>query len=235
MSISIISGITNESWTLPYDGEEVKLEVKKPGYHHTLFISNRNGFRNRHPWEVFFRLLNELVWYYSIRVQDINGSHGQFCANANFLPHEDSYAIRLSGFKQKVFEENKHLALGFFREGTSSGSAYYAFMCYAKILEIPFKDGRSKGDWIDQEIPKLTGQLAISFRDRRVHMLGEKTLGMWLKEDGRDALSHANIQSQKVVRDPNSYNDWSDIKWGNEVMRELAERVIIEKLGVPAK
>ncbi len=112
---------------------------------------------------------------------------------------------------------------------------YYRFLCYSKILEIPFKDGKKKGNWIDKEIPNLKGGLAISFRDRRVNVLGGKTLGKWLKEDGRDALSHANVQKEKIVRDPNSYQDWDDIKWGNIVMHELAEKVIVAKLGVPPR
>jgi hypothetical protein len=235
MPISIENGIVKESWTLSYDGEEANLEAGKPRQPHTLFTSNRKGFRDRHPWEIFFRILNELVWFYNIRVQDINGGHGSYCANLNFLPHDDSYAIQLAGFEQSVFDTKQHLALGFFREAVSSGSAYYAFMCYAKILEIPFKDGNSKGDWIEQEIPNLKGELATSVRDRRAHILGGETLGMWLKKEGRDALSHANIQNGKTVRDPNSYYDWDEIKWGNTVMCELAKKVIIEKLGVTTK
>ncbi len=235
MPISIENGIVDENWMLTYDGEEVKLEVKQSNLPQTLFITNRKGFRGRHPWEIFFRILNEFVWFYDITIQDVNGGHGEYCANLNYLPNDDSYAIRLFDFKQQVFKDDQHLALGFFREGVSSGSSYYAFLCYAKILEIPFKDGKSKGDWIDHEIPNLKGELAVSLRDRRVHMLGGKTLGMWLKKDGRDALSHANIQSGKTVRDPNSYQDWDEIKWGNTAMRELAEKVIIEKLGVTNK
>lgn len=85
------------------------------------------------------------MWFYEIEVSDIAGGHSDYSANADFLPNDNSYAIRLAKFKQRVFNENQHLALGFYREGVSSGSAYYAFLCYAKLLEIPFKDGREKG------------------------------------------------------------------------------------------
>ncbi len=235
MPISIRDGIVDETWGFSYDGEEVTLRVEKPRLPHSLRIVNKAGFKNRHPWEVFFRVLNEFVWFYGIEVANIGGGHGNYSANAEFLPSDDSYAIRLEGFRQRVLDDNQHLALGFYREGISSGSTYYAFLCYAKILEIPFKDGKTKGDWIDQAVPKLRTSLAKSMRDRRIHMLGEKPLGRWLKEEGRDALSHANIQSGRVVRDPNSFKDWDDIKWGNTVMHELAEKVIIEELGVQGK
>jgi hypothetical protein len=235
MPIDISKGITNESWTIAYDDEEILLEIKRPNRPHSLFIKNRKGFQNRHPWEIFFLFFNELVWFYDITIKNVNGGSGDYCANANFLPSEDSYAIELNCFKQQVFDIDQHLALGFFREGVSSGSPYYAFLCYSKILEIPFKDGKSKGTWIDQEIPNLQGDLSVSLRDRRVKALGGKTLGIWLREDGRHALSHANIQKGNTVRDPNSYQDWDDIKWGNEVMHELAVKAIIEKLGVPER
>lgn len=232
MPISIRDGIVDKSWVFAYDGEDVTLHVEKPRYPHTLHIANRTGFRRRHPWETFFRILNEFAWYYGVKVKDLNGAHGKYSANANFLPDDDSYAIRLPDFKQQVFKEAQHLALGFFREGMSSGSAYYAFLCYAKILEIPFKDGTEKGIWIDESIQHLESNLAVSMRDRRIDVLGGKTLGLWLQKDGRNALSHAKIQSGKLVRDPNSYRDWNDIKWGNTVMRELAEKVIVEELSV---
>ncbi|MDD5681105.1 MAG: hypothetical protein PHI59_07670 [Candidatus Omnitrophica bacterium] len=235
MPISIKHGIVNENWTFTYDEEQVKLEIKKPRLPHTLFIQNKIGFKKRHPWEIFFRVLNEFVWFYDITVKDINGGHGDYCANINFLPNIDNYAIKLDNFKQEIFEKDQHLALGFYREGVSSGSAYYAFLCYSKILEIPFKNGKSKGTWIEQEISSLQGDLAVSVRDRKVHMLGGKTLGTWLRENGRNALAHADIQSGRTVRDPNNYQDWDEIKWGNAVMHELAEKAMVDCLKIKNK
>lgn len=234
MPIDIASGISDESWNIVYDNETLSLKVERSGQPHALFIKNTKGF-DRHPWEIFFRFLNELVWFYDIEVCEMNGGHGDYCANANFLPSDDNYAIRMCGFSQQVFEVHQHLALGFYREGVSSGSPYYSFLCYAKILEIPFKSGKEKGEWIDQEILNLRSELAVSLRDRKVGILGGKSLGIWLLEDGRHALAHANIHSRNTVRDPNCYQDWDDIKWGNVAMKELAEKVISEKLHVPAR
>lgn len=233
MPISIKGEIFDETWKFVYDDEEVALHVRAPRSFHSLHISNRKGFKKKHPWGIFFRIINEFVWYYGIEVTNLNGAHGDYAANANFMPNDDGYAVRIHHFQQQVFGETQHLALGFYREAVSGGSPYYAFLCYAKILEIPFKDGKAKGVWIENEIRNLRSSLALAMRDRRLHMLGDKPLGAWLKEDGRDALAHANIQSGRVVRDPNSHKDWDDIKWGNAVMSELAQKIIVEKLGVP--
>jgi hypothetical protein len=61
MPIDPFIGIINESWNVVYNNETIKLEVKRPQSPHGLFITNKNGFRARHPWEIFFCFFNELV------------------------------------------------------------------------------------------------------------------------------------------------------------------------------
>lgn len=233
MPITTDKGVIDESWSIRYDDEEVIVQAGKRRLHHTLLLKSRNGFERHHPFEVFFRVLNELVWFLDVKLEDINGGHGRFSANLNFQANDDSYMTSLSRFQQQVHSSEQHLALGFFREGHCSSSAFYQFLCFAKILEIPFRDGKDKGIWIDQAICELRDELALTVKDRDVVMLKGKTLGMWLKQDGRDALSHANIIGGATVRDPNSYRDWDEIKWANTVMRELAERVMMDKIGIP--
>ncbi|MEX2578311.1 MAG: methylamine utilization protein MauJ [Verrucomicrobiales bacterium] len=235
MPISIDSGVIDETWIIAYDGREVQVEASKRRFYHTLVTRDRTGFGGNHPFDVFFRVLNELVWFAGIQVDDLNGSHGEYCANLNFRASDDSYLIKLEGFRQQVTTEEQHLALGFFREGLSSGSAFYQFICYSKILEIPFKAGKTKGAWIEQAISGLSGELAVTARDCKIAMLGGKSLGIWLQKDGRNALSHANVRAGKAVRDPNCFKDWDEIKWGNTVMRELAEKTIVEKLHIPGR
>ena len=233
MPISIKSGVTDEKWVIAYDDREVQVEASKRRLFHTIFTRDLKGFGHHHPFDVFFRILNELVWFSDIRVDDLNGGHGEYCANLNFRASDDSYLIQLDRFRQQVTTEEQHLALGFFREGISSGSAFYQFICYAKILEIPFKNGTVKGEWIDQAIVGLRDDLAVTVRDRKIEMLGGKSLGAWLQKDGRHALSHAKIRAGEAVRDPNSFKDWDEIKWGNTVMRELTEKILVEELHIP--
>lgn len=233
MPISIDNGITDETWVIIYDNREIQVEANKRRFFHTLFAREKNGFVGNHPFDVFFRILNEFVWFSDIRVNDLNGGHGEYCANLNFMVSDDSYLVRLGQFDQQVTTEEQHLALGFFREGISSGSAFYEFICYAKILEMPFKNGKEKSNWIDKAINDLRDDLALTVRDRKIAMLDGKSLEKWLREDGRNALALAKLRGGKTVRDPNSFKDWDEIKWGNTVMRELAEKVIVEELQIP--
>jgi hypothetical protein len=231
--MSIDNGITDETWVITYDNREIKVEASKRRLFHNLIARDKKGFVGNHPFDVFFRILNEFVWFSDIKVNDLNGGHGEYCANLNFLVSSDSYLIRLEKFRQQVTTEEQHLALGFFREGLSSGSAFYEFICYAKILEMPFKNGKAKSTWIDKAINGLRDNLALTVRDRKIAMLDGKSLEKWLREDGRNALAHAKLRGGKTVRDPNSFKDWDEIKWGNTVMRELAEKVIVEELQIP--
>lgn len=233
MPISINNGVTEENWIITYDNLEVQVEASKRRFLHTLSSKNTKGFIERHPFNVFFRVLNEFVWFYDVKVGELNGGHGQYCANLNFRASADSYLIKLERFHQQVTSKEQHLALGFFREGLSSGSAFYQFICYAKILEIPFVDGKSKGEWIDRAISCLRDESAVTVRDRKLEMLGGKSLGKWLHKDGRDPLSHAKIRAGETVRDPNSFKDLDEIIWGNVVMRELAEKILVEELHIP--
>lgn len=191
MPISIYSGIVDESWLIAYDNREVRVEASKQRFFHALFASDRNGFGRIQPFDIFFRVLNELVWFLDIKVDDLNGGHGEYAANLNFRASDDSYLIKLGEFRQQVTTEEQHLALGFFREALSGGSTFYQFICYAKILEIPFKDGKAKGGWVDQAISGLQDDLV----DCKIDILGGKSLGKWLHEDCRHALAHAKVKS----------------------------------------
>ena len=233
MPISNDNGITDETWVITYDGREIQVEASKRRLFHALFARDKKGSGGSHPFDVFFRILNEFVWFSNIKVDDLNGGHGKYCANLNFRASDDSYLIQLEGFSQQVTTEEQHLALGFFREGQSSGSAFYQFICYAKILEMPFTNVKAKSAWIDQAISELRDDPAVTVRDRKIEMLGGKSLEKWLREDGRNALAHAKLKGGMAVRDPNSFKDWDEIKWGNTVMRELAEKAIVEELDIP--
>ena len=63
--------------------------------------------------------------------------------------------------------------------------------------------------------------------------LGDRSIADWLHKDGRHAIAHARLG--EIIRDPNNYNDWDEIKWANEIMQELAEMLIIQKLEVQAR
>lgn len=223
-------------WQIDYDGFTLEISVERSGKHYVKCsfreINQKSGKRENYKqaYNSTFRFFNEIVWFYNAHIFNVGGGHSH---NSHVgLYYQVDTEQYLLGFQQKVFDQKQHLALAFYREAECNESPYYRFLCYAKILEIPFEKGTLKGAWIEEQIPKLEDSLATSFRDRKIAALHDKTLADWLQKDGRHAIAHSN---HGIVRDPNNYDDWDDIKWGNTVMEELAIKLMVEVLGVPRR
>lgn len=224
----------DKPWCIEYDGFNLVINVQKRETEHTVKCNYRSkGNVYKEAFGSIFRFFNELVWFYDLRVSNINGghSHGSH-VSLNYNVNSDSYLLT---FKQRVHEEEQHLALAFFREAECNESPYYRFICFAKILEIPFIKNQHnvKKTWVEDNLKKLNNKMAASYRDRKIMSLGNRSLADWLHEDGRHAIVHA--RRGQIVRDPNNYDDWDGIKWANVIMQELAERLIIQKLMVPER
>jgi hypothetical protein len=50
----------------------VQVEASKRRFFHVLVTRDREGFGSNHPYDVFFRVLNEFVWFSDIEVDDLN-------------------------------------------------------------------------------------------------------------------------------------------------------------------
>lgn len=222
----------NKPWIFEYDGFNLEINVRKREAEHTVKCSYRTKGNYKEAYASIFHLFNELVWFYGLRVYNVNGghSHGSH-VSLNYAVNGDRYLI---SFKQRVYEKLQHLALAFFREAKCNESPYYRFMCFAKILEIPFTENqhKAKKEWVEVHLNKLKSKTASTFRDRKMGVLGNKSLADWLYKYGRHAIAHARHGG--IIRDPNNYDDWDEIKWANEIMQELAEDLIVQELKVPA-
>jgi hypothetical protein len=216
-------------FNIPYDKFNLEVRVEKMQKKHNVKCSFCSKGNHKEAYESIFRFFNELVWFYHMRISDVNGGHSQ--GSHVFLNYSANSERYLLYFSQKVHEQKQHLALGFFREALCNESPYYRFLCFDKILQTPFSSAKFKGEWIVAQIPSLADELAKNFRDRRIKELSNKTLADWLYEDGRHALVHATLG--RFIRNPNNYDDWDQIKWANTVMEDLARKCITDKLGVP--
>ncbi len=218
------------TFNIKYDNFNLEVRVAKMRKEHNVKCSYRSVKDYKKAFQSIFRFFNELVWFYGMHISDINGGHSQ--GSHVFLNYSANNERYLLSFAQKVHDEKQHLAIGFYREALCNESPYYRFLCFDKILQVPFQDGKLKGEWLQAQLSFLDDELAKNFRDRRIKELSDKTLADWLYEDCRHALAHARLG--QFIRDPNNYDDWDQIKWANTVMEELAKKCIINKLGVPA-
>ncbi|WP_044557260.1 methylamine utilization protein MauJ [Halobacteriovorax marinus] len=220
----------SKPWELQYDGSKLIINVAKLSVQHNVrcFFSHPKTEHDAH--ESLFRFFNEVSWFQKTSISNINGCivHGSN-VYYNYNINQESYLLE---FEQRVFDKKQHLGLGFFREAISNESPFYRLLCFYKILEVPFEKSKHKDkvEWIKECITTLESELACSFRDRKVHYLGGKSLDEWLYIDGRHGVAHAHLNHP--VRDPNNYQDWEDIKWANTVLEELAKKTIVQKLSV---
>ncbi len=218
-----------QTFNIEYDKLNLEIKVEKMEKEHNIKCSFCSKGNYKKAYGSIFRFFNELVWFYDMHISAINGGHSQ---NSHiFLSYSANSEHYLFSFTQKVQDEKQHLALGFFREAFCNESPYYRFLCFDKILQVPFSKGSFKGQWLEAQLPFLTDDLAKNLRDRKIKELSNKTLADWLYKDGRQALAHATLG--QFIRDPNNYDDWDQIKWANTVMEDLAKKCIIDKLGVP--
>jgi len=234
MKNKMYEALMAETFNMKYDKFDLEIKVRKIQTEHVVKCNFRSKGNYKEAFNSIFRFFNELVWFYNIKVRDINGghSHGSH-VQLNYSVNDGCYLLY---FTQKVFDERQHLALAFFREALCNESPYYRFLCFDKILQIPFKQKQAKlkAQWIESQLLQLKDESAINFRDiqfKRIKNLENKSLASWLYKDGRQALAHA--YSDEFVRDPSSYDDWDEVKWANTVMQDLAKKCIIDKLRVP--
>ncbi len=218
-----------QTFNIKYDKFNLEVKVEKIQKEHNVKCNFHPKGNYKEAYRSIFRFFNELVWFYDMHISDINGGHSQDShVFFNYSANSEQYLL---SFTQRVHKEKQHLALGFFREALCNESPYYRFICFDKILQVPFSNGKLKGQWLKAQLPLLTDDLAKNLRDRRIKELSNKTLEDWLYQDGRHALVHATLG--RFIRDPNNYDDWDQIKWANTVMEDLAKQCIIDKLGVP--
>ena len=110
-----------------------------------------------------------------------------------------------------------------------SSSPFYRFLSYYRVLEVAIPEGKKRLQWIADRIPHLTESKASITR------LGKSKVddvGAWLYQEGRNALAHASGKGGGTVRDICDFDDWQDIVWGSEIVKELAWEVVIECLDV---
>lgn len=130
-----------------------------------------------------------------------------------------------------IFEdENVRKALAFWREGKRLDEIHdsYAFLSFYKVIESQFSDGKTKGQWITDNLVKLTGDAAKRVAELRGAGVD---VGRHLFDSGRCAIAHASLDGEIV--DPDIPKDRRRLSADLVIIEELARNYIRDVLKVP--
>lgn len=123
--------------------------------------------------------------------------------------------------------EEAATALAFYREGLSSDNHFYGFLSLYKVVAFIHPDGKQRGIWIEEVLPKLEEPSARE-RIQALEAEGAKP-AEYLRDHGRHAIAHAE---KDVFVNPDNLVDHERIYQDLPVMKALARRAIEERFGL---
>jgi hypothetical protein len=174
------------------------------------------------------RLLSAIVWDHKHPMRKVWGMAGPRRPYPSVYSPRKSVGLNIGPNFLLYFPGSKQitdlqwLALALFREAVNSGSKFYAFLCYYKILDQAFPKIGDKEHWLNIVAPGQTRE-----KKRLDQMLGKRTnLEKYLREERVNAIKHV---LQKPTLNPDDPKDENKIAFDLDVIRDLA-RMAIEKL-----
>jgi hypothetical protein len=122
--------------------------------------------------------------------------------------------------------ENFDLPLALYREGLSSGSIYYSFLSFYKVVQLAFQeDGDKIQAWVKENVRLLGSELNEWLA---LEGMEEDQIPVYLWKSCRCAIAH--VKKNKAVVDPDDPADWLRISLGVPVVRGLARLTITSGL-----
>lgn len=155
-------------------------------------------------------------------------------ASASFFPSIRSsrrlgamlYRSDFDPFNYGGDSESLDLPLALYREGLSSGSIYYSFLSFYKVVQLAFReDGEKIQAWIKENVRLLGGELNEWLA---LEGIAEEQIPNYLWRSCRCAIAH--VKKNKTVVDPDDPSDWLRISLGVPVVRGLARLTITSGL-----
>lgn len=120
-----------------------------------------------------------------------------------------------------VSSPERWLALALFKEGINSGSIFYRFLNFWKILEVAIKDKTSRWNWINSQAPTM-GQ----YQGRLTQIMAlSATIAEYLDYSGRCAIAHV---FRRPFVNPDDHEDYVRISQDVPIAEHLARKAVTE-------
>jgi methylamine utilization protein MauJ len=123
--------------------------------------------------------------------------------------------------------EDLDFALSLYREGLSSGSIYYSFLSFYKVVQLAFGETKESAAWVNENVRRLGGEVREWLEQEGIP---EDQIADHLWNSGRCAIAHVSGRPGKPVVNPDDPSDWLRISLSVPVVRGLARLAIISGL-----
>ena len=168
-----------------------------------IIMGSNNQNDHRHAFETVSELLSIMCFQTRSALLSTFGASGPTRLNPMIRqPRKLADTVYPSGIEirsERPMTPNRKLALALYREGMNSESRYYRFLCYYKILQIPFL-GKAVVAWINSHA--LPEGRVSSERVRELFRDGVTDIADYLYDTWRNAIAH--VQHEPTVN-PDNY------------------------------
>jgi hypothetical protein len=225
---------TNIEWptvptSAPFEEQIVELRPPQPGCYADVCTQYDHPGGQANAIELVCRFLSIMSWKHRSAARIIHFGFGTL--PNPFLASRPEPISNLHFRLPSSIEPPSHwrakLALALYREAISLQGPAYAFLGFARVINILYRRGVAQKQWINRTIPLITDREA---RDRIAILAGAYAdVGEYLYDSGRCAIAHA---FGSPVVDPDNPNDILRLMGDLIVVRALAEYLIEHELGV---
>ena len=213
-----------------YRGETVWILPTMQKHFPAVAMKTPQGKTREECEQLLMRFLSSLAWVerQGILVDGIGGGSMPVP-----MGHDKTFGFSICeefdlSYLPEPTDDKALLALALMREGRGLNHPGYAFLSFYRVLEVAFPDGKTRGQWISDNIDALTDHRA---KEAVAEIRSAKIVdvGTHLRDSGRRAIAHAR---EEPIIDPDDPSDtrrlWSELP----VMSALAQLAIEQVLGV---
>lgn len=219
----IYIGYESEIW-FDFRGRPLRWINQTPYVHATLIVpydDNKESFIE--VYELGLRFLSRYAFEAGSRIS-VEHSYGTCLTQKAPIGQTKGFGgFRLNKSLDFIHDdpnEREELAFALFREGLSSGSVYYGFHSFYKIIQAAFKDDAPKmKKWLNSEIGNLKWpEIRERIEEIKVNE-GYQDIASYLRKQCRNAMNHFK---RKPIIDPDNADDHLRISKDLRIVKDLA-------------
>lgn len=188
---------------------------------------NRHGFSREAARKVIMRFCSSLSWSENAGLTILAWGAGDRPRPIGMPLHRVTTPFLETRDLPYPVDEQTRAALALYREGVSLDNPFYAFLSLYKVISVLWPNGRERGTWVAGALPRLDSEQAI--RRREELAADGRDVGVYLRDEGRHAVAHAERQP---YANPDNIDDHFRLSQDLPLLRNLAELAVEENTAI---